>query len=94
MLEAILDLAAFIAACRGIARGPTYRDVGEAVISAGLVPQELQGLARSIPGTWNILVHGYAEIRHDILYETLRSDLEALGRLLLVLWEEAERLDP
>ncbi len=42
----------------------------------------------------NILVHGYAEIRHDILYETLRSDLEALRRLLLVLWEEAEKLDP
>ncbi len=94
LLEAILDLAAFIAARRGIARGPTYRDVVEAVISAGLVPQELKELARSIPGMRNILVHGYAEIRHDILYETLRSELEALGRLLLVLWEEAERLDP
>ena len=43
LLEAILDLAAFMAARRGIARGPTYRDVVEAVISAGLVPEEAPG---------------------------------------------------
>ncbi len=43
VLEAILDLAAFIAARRGAARGPTYRDVIEAVEALGLVPEELRG---------------------------------------------------
>ncbi len=42
----------------------------------------------------NILVHGYIDIRHDLLYEALRSDLEGLERLLLTLAEEAEKLDP
>ncbi|NOZ88373.1 MAG: DUF86 domain-containing protein [Crenarchaeota archaeon] len=94
VLEAILDLAAFIAARRGAARGPTYRDVVEAVIALGVVPTELRPLARAVPGMRNILVHGYADIRHDLLYEALRGDLEGLERLLLTLAEEAERLDP
>jgi uncharacterized protein YutE (UPF0331/DUF86 family) len=94
LLEAILDLAAFIAARRGLARGPTYRDVVEAVIEAGVVPGELSGLARAIPGMRNILVHGYAEIRHDIIYETLKNELDALTRILDALAEEAQRLDP
>jgi uncharacterized protein YutE (UPF0331/DUF86 family) len=38
LLEAILDTAAFIAARRGISSGPTYRDVVDPVISAGLIP--------------------------------------------------------
>lgn len=35
LLERILDLAGFIAARRGLARGPTYRDVMEAIVSSG-----------------------------------------------------------
>ncbi|BEP17852.1 DUF86 domain-containing protein [Pyrofollis japonicus] len=94
LLEAILDLAAFIAARRGLARGPTYRDIVEAVIEAGVVPKEFSDLARAIPGMRNILVHGYAEIRHDIIYETLKNELDALTRILDALAEEAQRLDP
>ena len=94
LLESILDLAAFIAARRGLARGPSYRDVVEAVVRAGLVPGELAGIALAVPGMRNILVHGYAEVRHDIVYETLRGELGKLGELLERLWEEAERLDP
>ncbi len=48
----------------------------------------------SIPGMRNLLVHGYAEIRHDIVYEVLREDLDRLREILHVLWREAERLDP
>ena len=94
LLEAILDTAAFIAARKGLARGPTYRDVIKAVVEAGLIPEKLSRIALAAPGLRNILVHGYAEIRHDIIYSVLREELDSLAEILQVLWEEAERLDP
>ncbi len=94
LLESILDLAAFIAARRGLARSPTYRGVLEALIANGVIPGDLKSLALSIAGMRNILVHGYAEVRHDIVYEVLRQDLDKLEKLLNTLWREAESLDP
>ena len=94
LLEAILDLAAFIASRRGLVRAPTYRGVVEALLEEGVIPRSLAALALSVPGMRNILVHGYAEIRQDIVYETIREELDSLERLLAVLAEEAERLDP
>ena len=93
VLESILDLAAFIAAKRGLSRGPTYRDVMKAVIVSGVIPKELVKLALAVPGMRNILVHGYAE-RHDIIYEVLQRELDKLEELLNILWREAEALDP
>ena len=94
LLETILDTAAFIAARRGISRGPTYRDVIDSVISEGLIPRQLERLARAVPGMRNILVHGYAEVRHDLIYSALKEDLEGLWLILESLHREAERLDP
>ncbi|HIP85045.1 MAG TPA: DUF86 domain-containing protein, partial [Pyrodictium sp.] len=42
----------------------------------------------------NMLVHGYAEIRYDIIYEVLQHELDKLEELLNILWREAETLDP
>ena len=94
LLEAILDTAAFIAARQGISRSPSYRGVMEALVKAGIVPGELRSLALAVPGMRNILVHGYAEVRHDLVYETLKTELDQLARLLELLWREAEHLDP
>ena len=94
LLEAILDLAAFIASRRGLARVTTYRGLMKSLVENGIVPRELAGLALAAAGMRNILVHGYAEIRHDIIYETIREDLNKLEKLLAVLAEEAEKLDP
>lgn len=94
LLESILDIAAFIAARKGLARGPTYRDVIRSIVEAGIVPAELRKLVLSIPGMRNVLVHGYAEIRHDVIYEVLRTELDNLAQLLRLLWTKAEELDP
>ena len=94
LLEAILDIAAFVAARLGASRSPTYRGVMEALVEAGIIPSELKGLALAVPGMRNILVHGYTEIRHDLVYETLEAELDMLAKLLELLWEKAERLDP
>ena len=58
------------------------------------MPGEYRDLALSIPGMRNILVHGYADVRHDLLYEALQTELDRLGELLLHLYSEAEKLDP
>lgn len=94
LLEAILDIGAFIVSRRGLAGSPSYRGIVESLVKAGVIPRELAELAMSIPGMRNILVHGYAEVRHDIIYEALREELEGLERILAILWREAERLDP
>ena len=94
LLEAILDLAAFIASRRGLAGTPTYRGVMEALVRAGIIPRDLAETALAVPGMRNILVHGYAEVRHDLIYEALHRDLDKLERILAILWEEAEALDP
>ena len=94
LLESILDLAAFIAARRGLAWASTYRGIIKALVANGIVPAELRDLALLAAGMRNILVHGYAEVRHDVIHEVLRRDLDKLERLLIILWREAEALDP
>ncbi len=64
------------------------------LVESRIIPESLRSLALSIPGMRNILVHGYAEIRHDIVYETIRNELDKLAQLLQLLWSEAEKLDP
>ncbi len=61
----------------------------EAVASSGILPGEPGELALSIQGMRNILVHGYAEVRHDLIYEAIRRDLDGLERILAILWAEA-----
>ncbi len=94
VLEAILDLAAFIVARLGLAVGPTYRDTVKAIVAQGIITGRDAEVLQSIPGMRNILVHGYAEVRHDIIYDTLRNELSVLQRILEKLWRKATELDP
>ncbi len=94
LLQAILDIAGYVAARLGIARGPTYKDVIDAIVEYFGLEEEMARLAESIPGMRNILVHGYTRIRHDLIYDTVRTRLDDLEELLLMLWREASRLDP
>ena len=61
---------------------------------AGYIPRGLLDLALAVPGMRNILVHGYAEVDHEIVYDVLTGELEGLARLLHALWLAAESLDP
>ncbi|UXD22657.1 hypothetical protein IPA_07100 [Ignicoccus pacificus DSM 13166] len=94
LLEAILDLGAFVLAKKGVSVGTTYRDIVEGLIRIGVIPAELGYLARGIPGMRNVLVHGYAEIRHDIVYQLLKDELGDLVRIFERILKEAEELDP
>ena len=93
LLEAILGIAAFTVSAAA-SRGARPAGVMEALVGANIVPGELRSLALAVPGMRNILVHGYAEVRHDLVYEALKTELDQLARLLEPLWREAERLDP
>ena len=94
LLEAILDLGAFVLAKKGISIGTTYRDIIEGLIRINIIPKELTNLARGIPGMRNVLVHGYAEIRHDLIYQLIKEELEGLVSIFNILLKEAEELDP
>ncbi len=94
LLEAILDLAAYIASRRGFVREASYKGLMKALLENNIIPREMASLAFSVAGMRNILVHGYADIRQDIVYETIREDLGRLAELLAILAAEAEALDP
>ena len=94
LLESILDLGAFVLAKRGESVGTTYRDIIEGLIKIGIIPKELEPLARGIPGMRNVLVHGYAEIRHDLIYQTIKYELNDLVKIFNAILKEAEALDP
>jgi uncharacterized protein YutE (UPF0331/DUF86 family) len=94
LLESILDLAAFIASHLQLARTPTYRGLVQTLIEENIIPKELARLALSVPGMRNILVHGYADVKPEIVYETITADLPDLEKLLNLLYTKARELDP
>ena len=81
LLESILDTAAFIAARKGLSREPTYRDVMEAITSTEIISNELRDVALAIPGLRNVLVHCYADVRHDLIHRLLREELDKLASI-------------
>lgn len=94
LLEAILDVAGFVVARESLGAPTSYRETMEALISSRKIPVKLARLAYSVAGMRNILVHGYAEVRHDLLYNSIRNELDLLAGLLNTLLAEVERLDP
>ena len=66
--------------------------VGEAINKATREEPRLHGVlpeASEIVGLRNRIVHGYAAIRDDIIWDTVQNDLPVLRRHLDVLLSEA-----
>lgn len=77
-LEAMLDAGNHVVASEGFRKPLQLRDVPLILAEYEVLPLELsKKLARAV-GLRNRLVHGYAEIDHDRLYEVLTSDLTDL----------------
>jgi len=51
-------------------------------------------LALSIPGMGNILVNGYAEVRHYIIYDLLRRGIKDHEAMISIILKEADNLGP
>lgn len=84
-LEAMLDAGNHVIAAEGLRKPLQLRDVPLILAENQVVPIELaQKLARAV-GLRNRLVHGYAEIDHQRLYEILTEDLDDLEKFAIAI---------
>jgi len=75
-LECILDIGEMIISREGFRKPETYREVIEIVGEKGILPTEFAEKFAPSMGFRNILVHRYAEVDLDDLYQHLQDDLE------------------
>jgi uncharacterized protein YutE (UPF0331/DUF86 family) len=77
-LEAMLDTGNHLIAARGLRKPLQLRDIPLILGETGVVPGDLASkLARAV-GLRNRLVHGYADVDHQMLHAVLQTDLRDL----------------
>jgi len=64
------------------------------LISEGIIPKNYSRLAIAMPGLRNILVHMYADINYRILYDIIVNELNEVEKILNILINEVEKIDP
>lgn len=75
-LEALLDIGRHIIAKKGLGRPEEYRAVIVILGQNGILPKEYADKIKGMAGYRNRLVHGYAEIDVEEIYEIINSRLD------------------
>lgn len=70
-LQAVIDVASHLAAQESARTPEDYGDTFVVLADEGLITASLGERLRRAAGMRNVLVHGYAEIDHDIVWESL-----------------------
>lgn len=75
-LECLLDIGEVIISIEKIKRPETYKEVFRVMGESAILPQAFARRMESAAGLRNILVHMYAKIEPDKLYNNLQNDVE------------------
>jgi len=75
-LECVLDIGEMIISKEGFRKPERYREVIETLGEEGILPRDFVERFAPSMGFRNILVHRYAEVDLDELYQHLQNDLE------------------
>jgi len=75
-LECTLDIGEMIISKEGFRKPESYREVIEILGEEGILPKKFAERFAPSMGFRNILVHRYAEVDLDELYQHLKNDLE------------------
>ncbi|HCW51637.1 MAG TPA: hypothetical protein DGR79_06185 [Clostridiales bacterium] len=89
-LQALLDLGRHLAVKSGWGNPSHYREIFDLLERGGVIPPELADKGRGLAGYRNRLVHDYAVVTADELWEILRTRLADVTELLRRLMEHAE----
>ena len=84
-LEAALDAGNHVIASEGFRKPLKLRDIPLILAEHKMIPAELSRKLASAVGLRNRLVHGYAEIDHDRLYNLLAAALRDLEEFAILL---------
>ena len=95
-IEGLLDIGSFIISALNLKAPKTYRDVGEILLESNLVSHKVGELLIELAKFRNILVHVYAELRTEKIYELLTENFSDLKIVLVGLLEliNEKNIDP
>jgi uncharacterized protein YutE (UPF0331/DUF86 family) len=74
-LECVLDIGEMVISKEGLRKPETYREVIEILGDEGILPEEFAEKFAEAAKFRNILVHMYAEVDVEMLYEILQNNL-------------------
>ncbi len=75
-IECCLDIGEMIISVKGFKKPESYREVIEILGKEGVLPKEFANKFAPAASFRNILVHAYAEVDVDKLYEFLQENVE------------------
>jgi uncharacterized protein YutE (UPF0331/DUF86 family) len=81
-LQALLDLGRHVAVKSGWGNPSHYREIFDLLERGGVIPPDLADKGRGLAGYRNRLVHDYAVVTADELWEILRTRLDDIAALL------------
>ena len=94
--EFLIDLSTYILSKLDIGIPETYREIVEKIHAAGIVDENLERKLSDIVGLRNIIVHMYADIKAELIYENLDGIIATLkdsAKKLLEFCRE-KKMDP
>ena len=74
-LECVLDIGEMVISKEGFRKPETYREVIEILGEKGILPEEFAKRFAEVAKFRNILVHMYAEVDVEMVYEILQNNL-------------------
>jgi uncharacterized protein YutE (UPF0331/DUF86 family) len=95
-VEFIVDLSNFVIGKLGLKIPESYKESIERIHEAGVIDDELKNSLMDLVGLRNILVHMYADIKADLIFNELDEIVKnlKLGVNKLLEFCEQKRLDP
>jgi len=75
-IECIIDIGNEIISSLQLKKPERYRDIAYILYEAKIIPKNLADIISSMIGFRNLLVHDYASISKDIVYEFLQTRLK------------------
>jgi uncharacterized protein YutE (UPF0331/DUF86 family) len=95
-VEFIVDLSNFVIGKLGLKIPESYKESIERIHEAGVIDDELKNSLMDLVGLRNILVHMYADIKADLIFDELDEIVKNLkfGVNKLLEFCEQKRLDP
>jgi uncharacterized protein YutE (UPF0331/DUF86 family) len=94
--EFIVDLSAYVLSKLGVGVPETYKEVVERIHAVGVIDEGLKQRLLDVVGLRNIIVHMYADVKAELIYENLNdliSTLKSSAKRLLEFCKE-RGIDP
>lgn len=94
--EFLIDLSTYVLSKLDIEIPETYKEIVEKIHTVGVIDENLEGKLSDVVGLRNIIVHMYADIKAELIYESLDNMITTLkdsAKKLLEFCEE-KKMDP